>query len=58
MNRYLVKIRTPKGNETSVRTVEAVSKSSLSALVSVCQLLGIESPNFSVSVQCIVETSK
>lgn len=53
MNRYEVKIRTPKGNETSVKTVEAISKSSMSALISVSHLVGINTQNFSVSVRCM-----
>jgi len=52
MNRYEVKIRTPKGNETQVRIVETVARNSWSAGCIVLQLLGIDSA-FTLSVHCI-----
>jgi|GEM_PF-1515531 len=55
MNRYEVKIRTPKGNETVTRTVEAVAKNSWSAGCLVLQLLAIESPNLTVTVRPLRE---
>lgn len=58
MNRYEVKIRTPKGNETSIKTVEAISKNSVSALISVSHLVGINSHHFTVSVRCVGEVAQ
>lgn len=52
MNRYEVKIRTPKGNETQVRIVETVARNSWSAGCIVLQLLGVDS-SFTLSVHCI-----
>lgn len=57
MNRYEVKIRTPKGNAILERTVEATANSSWSAACLVLQLLGIETTGFSLVVHQIKEAN-
>lgn len=55
LNRYEVKVRTPKGNTTQERIVEATASSSWKAACLVLQMLGIESTGFSLSVHLIKE---
>jgi len=58
MNRYEVKIRTPKGNEIMTRTIEAVAENSWRAGCIVLQLLSNESPNLSLTVRQIKEAKR
>jgi hypothetical protein len=51
MHRYVVKVRTPSGNDTLIREVEAIARSGIDASIMVLRALSIKQQHFSVVVR-------
>lgn len=53
MSRYIVRVRTPKGNDTVTREVEAIARCSIDAAHLALHALGVASQHFSLVVKHI-----